>query len=988
MYPNLTPTLVGLLFLVFAASIFIALRRPILRRLAFRQVARRRREAALVIAGSMLGTAIIVGSLIVGDTLNFSVKQAAYENLGPIDETVTSASLTQGASVAERLATAFRNDPAVDGIVTVHGDMAAASAGAGRARVAEPRVAVWDVDFAQTAAFAGGVAEGSGISGAEPRPGQVVINADLAASLQATAGDRLTFYLYGLPTTVTVARVIPSRGIAGMPLDGVTRDAFFASGTLAAAARAAEADIGAVREPRTLTFVSNAGDVEGGAASSDAVVASIRRALGPLAAAGISVARTKQTVLDQAKQAGDSLGSMFLMIGSFAIIAGILLLVIIFVMLAEERKPELGMLRAIGMKRSRLVRSFIIEGTVYALLASLLGVLLGLAVGRAVVIVAARIYSGFDASGGGGLHLVFHVTAISAINGFALGFLMAMATVTLTSMRISRINIISAIRDLPPEDGRRMKMRWVIVSSALAATFGALSIQALSSSQGEGTYLYPSLAIVFATPVFLRVAPKRWVYSAAALLVMIWCLIANTVRPHVLDDVKPATFVIMGILLTFSAVVLISQNQGIVSAPLRPLVNRTTQVGLSTRLGLAYPLGKRFRTGSILIMYGLVMFTLVFITVLSALIDATVSKTVTSASGGFGLRADFNPAAPFANLTTAFTTGPFTGKVAGVAPLLLVKGEVSHLTPLVTQPIDAVVVGADVRIRQAGLFPLSESMAGLGGDQGTWTAVMNDPDDVIVDGFLGQLGAGGPPRTLFHAGDAFVLTDPVTGARKTKTIVGILDSAFAFYGMGGGLYSPVIMSETAARGQFGDGLVTSSALLKPAPGVSDQVLASELQGRYLTHGLVATRIRHAVEQNFAANRGFFQLMQGFIALGLLVGIAGLGVMMIRAVRERRRSIGVLRALGFQAKTVQRAFLTESLFVTVEGVVIGAGLSILTAYMLFKNYPIFETAGGFSVPWMAIVVLAVVAIAGSLVATLWPARQASKIRPAVALRIAD
>jgi putative ABC transport system permease protein len=444
----------------------------------------------------------------------------------------------------------------------------------------------------------------------------------------------------------------------------------------------------------------------------------------------------------------------------------------------------------------------------------------------------------------------------------------------------------------------------------------------------------------------------------------------------------------MGILLTFSAVVLISQNQGIVSAPLRPLVDRTTQAGLSTRLGLAYPLGKRFRTGSILIMYGLVMFTLVFITVLSALVNATVSKTVTSASGGFALRVDFNPAAPFANPTTAFTTGPFTGKVVGVAPLLLAKGEVTHLTTTVTKPVDAVVVGADVRIRQAGLFPLSESMAGRGGDLGAWTAVLNDPRYVIVDGFLGQLNAGGPPRTLFHPGDTFVLTDPVTGARERKTIVGILDSAFAFYGMGGGLYSPVIMSETAARDQFGQDLVISSALLKPAPSVSDQVLASELQGRFLTHGLVATRIRHAVEQNFAANRGFFQLMQGFIALGLLVGIAGLGVMMVRAVRERRRSIGVLRALGFQAKTVQRAFLTESLFVTVEGVVIGAALSILTAYMLFKNYAIFETAGGFSVPWVAIVVLVVLATAGSVLATLWPARQASKIRPAVALRIAD
>jgi putative ABC transport system permease protein len=266
--------------------------------------------------------------------------------------------------------------------------------------------------------------------------------------------------------------------------------------------------------------------------------------------------------------------------------------------------------------------------------------------------------------------------------------------------------------------------------------------------------------------------------------------------------------------------------------------------------------------------------------------------------------------------------------------------------------------------------------------------MLADPDVVIVDRFLGQLNAGGPPRTLFHVGSTITVTNPATGRHEPKRIIGILDSAFGFYGAGGGLYSPIIMSEAALRGMFGATVGISSALIKPAAGAGEAWLASRLQGQFLTHGLVATDIRKAVEDNFAANRGFFQLMQGFIALGLLVGIAGLGVMMVRAVRERRRSIGVLRALGFQARTVQRAFLTESLFVTLEGVVIGGALSIATTYMLFKNYEMFKTAGGgFSVPWLTIAALLAVATLASVVATIWPARQASKIQPAVAVRIA-
>jgi ABC-type lipoprotein release transport system permease subunit len=57
--------------------------------------------------------------------------------------------------------------------------------------------------------------------------------------------------------------------------------------------------------------------------------------------------------------------------------------------------------------------------------------------------------------------------------------------------------------------------------------------------------------------------------------------------------------------------------------------------------------------------------------------------------------------------------------------------------------------------------------------------------------------------------------------------------------------------------------------------------------------------------------------------------------------------------------------------------------------LFENDPSFSGTGiGFPLPWLTIAVLVAAAAIASLLATLWPARQASHIRPAVALRIAD
>jgi putative ABC transport system permease protein len=1007
MYPNLTPTLVTLLGIALAVAAFIAVRRPFLRRLALRQIARRRGEAVLVVVGSVLGTAIIIGSLIVGDTLNFSVRQTAYTNLGPIDEIVSSPTVAQGDQATRRIEQ-LRGDLDVDGLLTLRGDQAAITRGSGADRTAEPRASVWEVDFAQAAAFRGGVQGGSGLSGPAPGAGEAVINDDLATQLGARAGDTLTVYLYGRPTEVRVARVVPTVGLAGAGTgQTAARNAFFAPGTLVQAASEAKAAaparggsapadgaggaaVGAAAppaQPRTFTFVSNTGGVEAGESRSDAVAAKLNAALGPLTGQGTSVEKPKQSVLKAAEQAGNGLGSLFLFIGSFSVIAGVLLLVNIFVMLAEERKSELGMLRAVGMKRGRLVRSFLIEGTIYALVASLLGILIGLGVGRAVVVVAARIFSSF--SDEDTFNLAFRFTPISLVNGFAMGFLIAFVTVTLTSIRISRVNIIAAIRDLPNEGGRRLKRRWVALSTVAAAGFGALSAVAIASSQGVGVYLYPTLAVLALCPLLVRLAPKRWVYSGASLATLAWGLAANTLRPKVFDDGSTATFIVLGSLLTFSAVLLLSQNQQLLMRPLRPLIARPTQGGLATRLAVAYPIARRFRTGAILIMYGLVVFTLVLITVIGNLISAGTNAEVRNASGGFGVRADFNPSAPVGDPAQTFTSGRFAGKVDAVAPLTVSGAKVTNLIKGRTDPIDVIVVGADPQLSQAGLFPLSRRLGQLGDDPAVWRTVQSDPGYVILDNFLGQEN-GGPGSITYQPGDTLTVTDPATGKAEPKTIAGILKSGQGFYGVGNtGFVSPIIMSQQAARAQFGTGAKLASAMVKPAAGITDQALAAELQGQYLPEGLVATQIRDQVERGLAANRGFFQLMQGFLALGLIVGIAGLGVVMVRAVRERRRNIGVLRALGFQSGTIQRAFLTESTFVALEGIVLGAALSIVTSYLLFKNDQELNASGvGFPIPWTSIAVLVAAAALASVLATVWPARQASKIRPAVALRIAD
>jgi putative ABC transport system permease protein len=969
-YPNLTPFLVGLGGAGLLATVVLALRGPLTRRLALRQVNRRRAEAALVVAGSVLGTAIIVGSLVVGDTLDRSFRQDAYRYLGVVDEVVSSPDPAKGEEAARRLER-LRGDPAIDGLLTVrrHG-AAAVKDGKG-----EPQAIVLELDFAAAAGFEG---PGSPLAGPAPGPGRAVLSDTLAGALDARAGDRVTFHLDGRPVTLEVARVVPARGLAGFADHG----AFVGPGTVARPSGPAAAGPG----PETLTLVSNAGGVEGGAAATDQVKAKLQAALGPLGGQGTAVATPKRELLDQADAIGGEFGALFLFIGSFAIIAGVMLLVNVFVMLAEERKGELGMLRAVGLRRGRLVRGFVIEGTVYALVAAAVGVLAGLGVGRAVIEVTARIFASFASEGAP--RLVFTASPTSLVNGFAAGFLIAFVTVALTSVRISRVNIIAAIRDLPSGTGRPLKRRWVVLSTLAAAGLGAASVAAIAGSQGIGTYLYPALTAIALCPLLVRFLPRRAVYTGASLAVLGWGLAANTVRPELFDDGSTATFVVLGVVLTFSAVLLVSQNQELLLRLARPVLGRPSAAGLSARLAVAYPVARRFRTGATLTMYGLVVFTLVLISVLGSVIDSGVDRAVAQASGGYALRVDYNPSAPVQDPAARLAGGRFAGRVAGVAPLTSAEGEVLGV-PGAAKPVPATVVGATPDLAAGGLFPLDARLDRLGGDdRAVWRAMLADPRYVVVDQYLGY-EEGGMAATTWRPGDTLTVKDPGSGRQERKTVAGVLADATAFEGRGELGGSPVVLAAAGLREQFGPRARPSAALVAVAPGASDQALAADLQGEFLPNGLVATRIRHLVEQDFAANRSFFQLLQGFLALGLVVGVAGLGVVMVRAVRERRRTVGVLRALGFPAGVVRRAFLLESSFVALEGILLGTALSIVTSYLLFRNDDELAAAGGpFPIPWMNITLLVTATALASLAATAWPARQAARIKPAVALRIAD
>ncbi|MBW3649627.1 MAG: ABC transporter permease [Actinobacteria bacterium] len=961
--------------------VVLGVRRPVLRRLALRNASRRPRETALILLGALLGTAIITGSAIVGDTLGASIRRSAFTQQGPVDAVVrTTSGFDRRAELFEAVAAGAGGS--ADGLLAlVSIDAAVATpvppdrgSGPQAPPRAEPHASVLEVDFREARRF-GGDPGATGITGPTPAGGTAAIGRDLARTLAVGPGDRVDVYAYGNKRSFTVERVLPRLGVAGLHFGfgSESPNLFVPPGTVAEMVAAGG---GAGAPPTALVAVSNRGGVIQGAEGSDDLVERISEKLAENQIPA-QTAPVKQELLDSADEQGRQFTELFTSIGFFSVIAGILLLVSIFVMLAEERKKELGMLRAVGLRRSGLVGSFSLEGWMYALASAALGTVAGLGVGRAIVFVTAGIFQG---EGPLSLEIKYAATLASVQRGFLTGFVMSLLTVLATSLWISRLNVIRAIRDLPepPVKKRRLAVSLLRLGSrALAALAGTLvTVAGLSLESAPALLVGPPLAALGVAAVVRDWLGKRGVDTAAAAFSLTWAVASFDVFPQVFKNPEIYLFVLDGVILTVAAVILVSRHQVLIGRAVRRLGGGSKSMAL--RLGLAYPLARAFRTSIILMTFALTMFTLVSITLFSGVFQSQIDDFTEDVSGGFDIRALSNPSSPVAAEEVAREPG-----ISAVAPLAALGAEFQMpsreaATGSTGRFGSWSVAGYDSRFADVGPPSLQKFLPRFRTAEEAWRGVAGDPTLIIVDDFFLQAG-GGPPEASPEVGDKVIIRDPASGTTRELTIAAVANA--------GVRESPAYMGLEGLRQVVGDQAVPNLLYVKTEPGVDAQSVAERLNGRFLSSGMDAVSFRKLVGDGLASQQQFFRLMQGYLALGLVVGVAGLGVVMVRAVRERRREVGVLRSLGFDSRQVRRAFMAESSFVALEGIITGTLLAHVSTWRLL-NSGAFGESLRFSIPWSQVALVVVLAFFATLVATVTPAQQASQIRPAVALRIAD
>lgn len=137
----------------------------------------------------------------------------------------------------------------------------------------------------------------------------------------------------------------------------------------------------------------------------------------------------------------------------------------------------------------------------------------------------------------------------------------------------------------------------------------------------------------------------------------------------------------------------------------------------------------------------------------------------------------------------------------------------------------------------------------------------------------------------------------------------------------------------------------------------------------------------SIAEIFMNSLGAITTAAAFIGLITLFGAAiGLMNIMLVAVNERTREIGLIKAIGGTRKSIRSQFLFESVFISLIGAIFGIVLGVIVGNVV----GIFLHTG-FVVPWGWVVIGIVVCSAVGLFAGLYPAVKAARLDPIVALR---
>jgi putative ABC transport system permease protein len=233
------------------------------------------------------------------------------------------------------------------------------------------------------------------------------------------------------------------------------------------------------------------------------------------------------------------------------------------------------------------------------------------------------------------------------------------------------------------------------------------------------------------------------------------------------------------------------------------------------------------------------------------------------------------------------------------------------------------------------------------------------------------------PDTIFMSEDkatrdGFTLGGPaevvlLDGTEKTLTVAGIYDSD---------VFGNLIADRRLFDGQLLN-LFDFQVLVQAAPGVDSGEAQAALQA--VTDKYPTSELRtktEFIDGQAEEVDGFLNFIYALLAMSIFIAILGIVITLLLAVYERRRELGLVRAVGMTRPQVRGSVRWEAVITAILGCIMGTVLGLALGWIVVRALR-DEGLNTFSVSTSSIVAFVVMSVVVAVIAAWIPARRAAK-----------
>lgn len=893
---------------------YLLLRFPHLRRLAWRNMRKQRRSISLTIIGLAVSTALISMTFMINDTLSRVTVQSQERLFGPIAYDISSRNqpALSGSLFSLQSIQDLRGD--IDGaalpIVSMPATYMTKNEQGKRSRIS-PHVHTIGVDAAEAVQFDPTLIEGINDW---PKRDEVLLSSQAAAILQVDAGEEL--YVVDAANRehrLLVIGVVQEHGLTGYPgvfyINNPTSSPLYTNNAAA---------IVSLETARALTGIE-------GPLFTNLLLTSEP----PPAWHGTPV----RELFAMDREDMIQFFTVFIgMVSLSAIIIGIVLVTNIFRLFAEERRREIGILRAMGLGKSDVRRLLMTESLLYGIFSGIIGVLIGWLL---AYLFLSQITSAFQDIAIPDLFTsLISSDPLVPLAGLSTGLLVIFVCVMFIAGKAAKQSIIHAIQPAPIMQPKK------------------------NHASAPQSWLLIMAVLILVSYVILLTVPEirtEWITYTRVPLFMASITLS------------------IALLLPIGVRLLPSIGTGFLH-----LCRNSPRASLVIRLAFRNMNTSPLQTGLIMLMFAVTSFFLCAMLLYTSTMTQTMHHyTSTAPAGGHELAAKDWRALQTDTIVRHMRAAEEYDQRLDSLQITAVQHLVWKEVWSTWGSFQHKVNGIDQHFAESNAIPLLSRDSRFASDREAWRELAQN-DEVVILAEVIQVLTG----TTYEVGDQFEIT--IGDRTVSKKVIAIAENS----GYGAEFYviwlKQSLLPELAKTAHE----LHSTVFIKQGDHTGNDVI--DQVERLLTLQNIHLLMNIAIDNEREYYRdmaAFGILLQSFNIAALGIGLTALVVIMYRLILQRSRQVGMLRAIGIRPKSVLNSLLFECFFVGGFGIILGfAAGTAAGSVALSTIFKSTETELGIAFPYLGVLGYFCSALALSLVISYLPARHALKIQPTEAIRI--